>query len=123
VRNFSQRLREAISKSGVKAPKSALASHTGVSLPTVSRWLGGTLPKAETLESIAEFLNVDVKWLLTGNGSPERQESQSALAKSDPIPSSIAPEAVAVGGEESVARIATALERIAGALEVIAKSR
>lgn len=64
MQNFSNRLAQSIAASG--KPKGALAAHTGVALSTVSRWLSGTVPKAETLEEIAEFLSVDAKWLLTG---------------------------------------------------------
>jgi transcriptional regulator with XRE-family HTH domain len=64
MQNFPTRLAEAIAKSGKS--KGALAATLGVALSTVSRWLGGTVPKAETLARIAAVLSVDAKWLLTG---------------------------------------------------------
>lgn len=77
MQNFSDRLAEAIFLSGKS--KGALATSTGVALSTVSRWLGGTTPKAETLEKIAKFLGVDAKWLLTGDSSPSKSgESDSS---------------------------------------------
>ena len=64
MQNFSSRLAEAIAKSGKS--KGGLAASVGVALSTVSRWLGGTVPKAETIARIAAVLSVDAKWLLTG---------------------------------------------------------
>lgn len=66
MQNFSTRLAEAIAKSGKS--KGALAANAGVALSTVSRWLGGTIPKADTLGVAAQFLGVSAKWLLTGEG-------------------------------------------------------
>lgn len=59
---FSAKLAIAIAQSGKS--KGALASHCGVALSTVSRWLSGSIPKAKKLDSIARFLGVDAKWLI-----------------------------------------------------------
>ncbi len=64
MQNFSKRLAEAIAKSGI--PKGELAKRIEVALSTVSRWLGGAIPKAETIARLAAVLGVDAKWLLTG---------------------------------------------------------
>lgn len=64
MQNFPQRLESAIQRSGKQ--KGELAEHCGVALSTVSRWLGGSVPKAETLDRISGFLGVDAKWLIFG---------------------------------------------------------
>lgn len=64
VENFSHRLELAIQRSGKS--KGALAAYLKVPQPSVSRWLKGSEPRADRLNEIAKFLNVDVKWLLTG---------------------------------------------------------
>ncbi|MEP2776784.1 MAG: helix-turn-helix transcriptional regulator [Luteolibacter sp.] len=58
---FTERLAVAIAKSGKS--KGSLAKHCGVALSTVSRWLKGSIPKADTILEIATFLGVDAKWL------------------------------------------------------------
>ncbi len=82
MQNFSTRLSEAIAKSGKS--KGALAASTGVALSTVSRWLGGTTPKAEAITRIAKFLSVDAKWLLTGEPSKHALD-KLALAEMDEL--------------------------------------
>jgi transcriptional regulator with XRE-family HTH domain len=116
VQNFSNRLAQAITASG--KPKGALAAHAGVALSTVSRWMAGTVPKAETLDLIASFLGVDAKWLLTGHEAadpvtptPPPHPSASSSAASAPLrlsSSSHDEELLAV-----LLRIAAALERLA----------
>lgn len=70
MQNFSDRLAQAILHSG-KA-KGTLAADCGVALSTVSRWLGGAIPKAETVALIAKSLGVDAKWLLAGNAHDDQ---------------------------------------------------
>jgi transcriptional regulator with XRE-family HTH domain len=82
MQNFSTRLAEAIAKSGKS--KGALAASTGVALSTVSRWLGGTIPKAEAIARIAKFLGVDAKWLLSGDLSKHALD-KLALAEMDEL--------------------------------------
>lgn len=79
MQKFSTRLAEAIAKSGKS--KGALAASTGVALSTVSRWLGGAVPKAETIANIANFLGVDAKWLLLGES--EERSAQRELTVAD----------------------------------------
>lgn len=78
MQTFSQRLAEAIAKSGKS--KGSLASSAGVALSTVSRWLGGTVPKADTLDAVAHFLGVNAKWLLTGEGQERSVSSEEEEA-------------------------------------------
>jgi len=75
VKNISERLAHAIRHSG--HTKGALAAHIGVPQPSVSRWLKGSEPRIDRLFEIAKFLNVDVKWLMTGEGqfSPYTESS------------------------------------------------
>lgn len=68
MKNFASRLKMAIERSG-KA-KSALAEHCGVASPAVSRWINGSEPRAETMAKIADFLGVNVKWLMFGEDQP-----------------------------------------------------
>jgi len=114
MQNFSNRLAQSITASG--KPKGALAAHTGVALSTVSRWIGGTIPKAETLDEIAAFLGVDAKWLLTG---------QPATAQSPAPPSSASSSALSApprfaSSQTADPELLALLTRIAGALEEIA---
>ena len=60
--DFSTRLAIAIARSGKF--KGDLASHCGVALSTVSRWLKGARPKPATIAQIAQFLGVDPLWLV-----------------------------------------------------------
>ena len=64
MQNFSDRLKQAIAASGKQ--KGALAKHCGVEASTVTRWQTGTVPMADSILRIAEFLGVDAKWLMTG---------------------------------------------------------
>lgn len=61
--NISERLAEAIRASG--KTKGALAAYLGVPQSSVSRWLAGAEPRSERLTEIANFLGVDVKWLMS----------------------------------------------------------
>jgi len=107
VQNFAHRLGVAISSSGKS--KGALAADAGVALSTVSRWCAGVIPTAETLDQIAQFLGVDAKWLLSGEGPPASSPAKTCgSAIPPPAPRS---------EPEVLERIAVALERIADALE------
>jgi len=65
--NFSQRLAKAIHASGL--PKKAIAEAVGVQPPALSRWLNqGVIPEAKYLTALSSALDVDVNWLLTGEG-------------------------------------------------------
>lgn len=77
VRNFADRLQEAIRKSG--KPKGDLARHCGVALSTVSRWLAGTVPRMDMLRKIAGFLAVDETWLLIGRSSADSEVADPSL--------------------------------------------
>ena len=64
MKNFGKRLEEAIRTSG--KTKTALALHLGVPQSSVSRWISGSVPRAETLSGIAKFLGVSHEWLAAG---------------------------------------------------------
>lgn len=129
MQNFSNRLAQSIAASG--KPKGALAAHTGVALSTVSRWLGGTVPKAETLEEIAEFLGVDAKWLLTGQEEagnagkfsipkfPGIGDSACVVREDPAIYGEKPPETM----EERMERMEREMGRLASALEAFGKIR
>lgn len=120
VQNFSTRLAEAIVRS--RKSKGALAQSQGVALSTVSRWLGGSMPDAERIPSIASFLGADAKWLLTGEAGDANGGRDDGVLRDEPATSSgygrrREPAEPAPSLESSIARIAAALERIATALE------
>jgi phage repressor protein C with HTH and peptisase S24 domain len=64
--NFRDRLSSAISRSPLS--KGEIASRVGVQPPALSRWIRGATPDMKHLTSLANVLNVDVQWLLTGQG-------------------------------------------------------
>jgi len=64
---FSERLEEALRLRGL--PKSELATKMDVALSTVSRWCGGVEPHYNNILRIAKTLNVNAKWLHTGEGN------------------------------------------------------
>lgn len=89
VKTFQERLAEAISQA--RKPKSALAQQLGVPQSSVSRWLAGSVPRAETVGAIAKFLNVDVKWLAYGEEPPpgeftKLEDSDSSVVREEPAP-------------------------------------
>lgn len=71
---FSDRLRYAIEADG--RTKTAIAEAIGVHPPALSRWLKGSPPEMTHATKIAKVLNVNVQWLLTGEG--EMVEIQAA---------------------------------------------
>jgi transcriptional regulator with XRE-family HTH domain len=88
VKNISERLQHAIRFSGHS--KGALAEHIGVPQSSVSRWLAGSEPRSDRLFEIAKFLNVDVKWLMTGEGRMEPEKlSENAESYANPNESGI----------------------------------
>ncbi|MDP3851981.1 MAG: helix-turn-helix domain-containing protein [Luteolibacter sp.] len=113
MQNFSYRLEEAIQRSG--KPKGELATHCGVALSTVSRWLAGSVPKAETLEIIAGFLGVSAKWLVFGGDDL----ASGAIVREDPAiyRTRARPE---LSLEEKVARMESLLAGMAEKLESLA---
>jgi len=63
---FSERLRSAIKADG--RTKTAIAATLGVHPPALSRWLRGSPPETTHSTRLAKELNVNVQWLLTGEG-------------------------------------------------------
>ena len=51
--------------------RTELAVMAGLSRPTVSRRLSGGIWQLDELEAVAEALNVDWNWLMTGEGNAE----------------------------------------------------
>lgn len=65
-KNFAERLKTAIHRSGLKQYK--LAELIGVEPPNVSRWVNGaTYPSDAHFEKLCEILNVDVSFFETGS--------------------------------------------------------
>ncbi len=70
--NFAGRFRWAIARSPNN--QTALAAAMGASTGTITQWKTGETEKhdAELVVKAAQFLDVDVEWLVLGDGSPER---------------------------------------------------
>lgn len=72
---ISQRIFEELKRQ--KKKQKELAEYTGISESAVSDWKKkGTNPAAENLSAIADFLNVSVNYLLTGEDEPETSGSK-----------------------------------------------
>lgn len=59
--------------------RSSLGKALNVTHSTVARWLAGSVPGGESLQSLAQLLCVDAQWLLYGTGAAKPYE----IAKSD----------------------------------------
>ena len=81
MQNFSERLAHAIKIAG--KPKGDLANHCGVALSSVSRWLGGTVPRAEVALEIAQFLGVNVNWLIYGSDNLSNAPNEATRLPED----------------------------------------
>ncbi|WP_290149561.1 helix-turn-helix transcriptional regulator [uncultured Parasutterella sp.] len=68
---LSERIKAAMTAAGIS--QVALARACNISQPSVASWLNGTTKtlKAETAVAAAKALNVNVRWLVDGTGSPE----------------------------------------------------
>ena len=69
------RIQIALDKAGMKWSPAAIK--IGLSAQAATNWKKGKISK-ETVEKLAELLNVDVGWLLTGNGSENLQQHDGA---------------------------------------------
>jgi transcriptional regulator with XRE-family HTH domain len=65
-----------------KMSQKDLADIAGVTPPSVFEWKNeGTMPRADTAVKIADYFNVSVKWLITGNKDADlSQEERDLLA-------------------------------------------
>lgn len=91
--DIHRRLNEACDDRGIKAygRNQVLCKQIGVSQPAVSKWLTGkAYPSIDKIVDLAEFLHVNVEWLITGKGpksekerypSPEIEEIIEILSK------------------------------------------
>jgi transcriptional regulator with XRE-family HTH domain len=68
---FGERLRAARERR--RLTKAEFARLAGVSGPGAQLWETGrmTFPRADTLVRLAEILEVDLRWLITGEGTPD----------------------------------------------------
>ena len=64
--NFNERLNQAVQSDG--RTKEDIANALGIHPPMLSRWLKNVQPRAGAMQGIADVLNVNVQWLLTGEG-------------------------------------------------------
>ena len=68
--NFSVRLEKIMFQRGLS--QHALASLTHTTQSTVRGWLNNAMPRARTLDDLANALSVNVQWLKTGDGETDR---------------------------------------------------
>jgi len=54
-----------------------LAKQSGVSLATLSKWLGGAKPASASLTKLAQALSVSPEWLLDSAPPPKRNQEPS----------------------------------------------
>lgn len=71
--NFSVRLEKIMSRRGLSQHALASLAHTTQS--TVRGWLNNAMPRARTLDDLANALSVNVHWLKTGEGEMDRPEN------------------------------------------------
>lgn len=63
----------------------SLAEYAGVSQGAVSRWVNGSLPKADKIERIASCLGVSVEWLLHQSESTLSEEAAEYVVTSNAL--------------------------------------
>lgn len=80
VKSFGSRLERAIIQAGKS--KKALASHLGIPQSSISRWVNGSTPRADTISTIANFLGCDFDWLARGQGNPSQVVSSGTGSQS-----------------------------------------
>jgi len=79
--NFAERLKNILKHKHISQKE--LAEICNVAQSQVSRWLNGIVyPSAENLIKISKALNVDIHWLLTGEGEPK--VTREFAAKEEP---------------------------------------
>jgi transcriptional regulator with XRE-family HTH domain len=85
---FSQNLRNSMEASCLT--QKALAEKIGVSQAAISKWLNGSIPRADQLALAATALGVSMEWLLIGEPDPNpadpnrlkfRQPNKAAIRK------------------------------------------
>jgi len=63
-----------------KLSQKDLADIAGVTPPSVFEWKNeGTMPRADTAIKIADFFNVSVKWLITGESDDITNEEKELI--------------------------------------------
>lgn len=93
--------------------KVALAAALGVPASSISRWLGGKMPRSETVIRIAKCLGVDANWLLTGEGGANADSPESSVVREDVIPygAKPKPEPLRGPGEPTIQERLAAIEK------------
>lgn len=77
--DFADRLARLRRHRGVD--NAAIADGAGVSVKTVSHWIGGQMPETGALLKLARFFDVSPNWLLEGEGEPAAQAVPPAAKK------------------------------------------
>lgn len=62
--SFSERFQQARASAGLSVQQ--IAKHFGVSVQSVYGWENGSLPRADRMENLADYLGVDLQWLTYG---------------------------------------------------------
>ena len=69
--SFSSRLHQLLDEKGLT--QRHLADYVGVNEATVSRWLSGSIPSLESVQSVARKTGAPLAWLAFGEGSLEQR--------------------------------------------------
>ena len=106
---FSNRLRSAIRRSGMKQKE--LARRIKVSEITMSRYCSGAQqPKMDVIQDMASILNTSVQWLLSGGQITPPPPENSSLDTPQPAPEDWKSRALIA--EERLSRIETILHEL-----------
>lgn len=62
-----------------------LAERLDTKQPTVAGWEGGKIPQLRTLVRLADFYDVDLRWLVTGEGVSARRDPPDAARRLEAI--------------------------------------
>jgi transcriptional regulator with XRE-family HTH domain len=76
METFSHRLVFEMKRYGLT--RRDLGDKTGIGMSAIAKWINGKLlPKSEQLLKLARVLDVQMEWLLTGEGRKERERADS----------------------------------------------
>lgn len=82
VMNFHERLKQKMDEKGLKPAQIARA--TKKSAVAAGKWVhGDSVPKAETLKLLADFLGVSDEWLLSGKEKPNNFNMQDFIKETE----------------------------------------
>lgn len=84
--DFHQRLKQAVDED--LRSKSAIAGLVGVHPTVLSRWLKNVQPDADNVRKLAKVLNLNVQWLLNGEGKMRPEWRSDTVIREETNPAS-----------------------------------